>query len=122
MKIKLDKDYEVKVTLATAREIERVFDKTISDVVENVLEMTVEEQMKLLFTGVKLANPEMKEEEFLALCEEYLHFSELLKCIEIFIYALQYPNLSLDEAKEKVKQRQEKYFEMATKESKSAKL
>lgn len=48
MYIRLDKDYEIKTTLGTIRDIERVFGKSFFEVVNSISGMNVEDQLKLL--------------------------------------------------------------------------
>jgi len=108
MNIKLDKNYEVKSTLGTIREIERLFDKAFLDVVNSITSMKIEEQIRFLFAGVKKANPDMAENKFVELCEDYLGMGELMEYLEQYIFALQYPGLSEQEVQEKLEKKLQK--------------
>ena len=105
MQIKLDKNYEVKATLGTIRDIEKSFGKSFYEVAKSLGGMKVEEQIRLLFLGARKTNPDLNETAFFELCEEYLGIGNLLEYIEKFFYALQYPGLSEDEIKEKIEKK-----------------
>ncbi|MCL2369841.1 MAG: hypothetical protein FWC80_01230 [Firmicutes bacterium] len=102
MHIKLDKEYEVKVTLGTIRDIERIFDKSFFDVINMVATMKIEEQIKLLYIGVKKANPDMTEKSFSDLCDDNLGLAELIETLEKYLFALQFPGLTEAEVEEKL--------------------
>ena len=105
MYIKLDQEYEVKTTLGTIREIERLFDKAFFEVISGVTEMKIDEQIKLLFAGVKKANPDMTEKKFTDLCDDNVGMGDLMDYLEKFILALQYPGLTEAEVQEKVEKK-----------------
>ena len=105
MYIKLDREYEIKSTLGTIREIERMFNKAFFDVINGITSMKVEEQIKLLFAGVKKANPDIKENDFISLCEDHLGMGELMDYIEQYIFALQYPGLTEEEVQNKLEKK-----------------
>ena len=115
MHIKLDKDYEVKTTLGTIREIERIFDKSFMDVINSITSMKIEEQIKFLFAGIKKADPQMSEEKFVELCEDHLGMGELMEYLEQYIFALQYPGLSEQEVQEKLEKKLQKNKAFAAK-------
>lgn len=102
MQIKLGKDYEVKTTLGTIRDIERAFDKSFFEVINAVTNMKVEEQIKLLYMGVKKANSEITEEAFNNLIEEHLGLADLIELLEKYLLALQFPGLTEEEVAEKL--------------------
>lgn len=108
MNIKLDRDYEVKSTLGTIREIERIFDKSFLDVINGIASMKIEEQIKFIFAGVKKANPDMSESKFIELCEDHLGMGELMEYLEQYIFALQYPGLSEQEVQDKLEKKLKK--------------
>ena len=103
MYIRLDKDYEIKTTLGTIRDIERVF-----EVVNSISGMNVEDQLKLLYIGARKANTDLSEENFYVLCENYLGIGDLMECLEKYFYALQYPGLSEQEVQDKIKKKLQK--------------
>ena len=105
MYIKLDREYEVKTTLGTIREIERVFGKSFFDVIQGVASMKVEEQIKMLYMGVKKANPDMTEKAFSDLCDDHIGLGDLMEHLEKFIFALQYPGLTEQEVQEKLEKK-----------------
>jgi len=105
MYIKLDRDYEVKTTLGTIREIERLFDKSFFEVISDVGSMKVEEQIKLLYAGIRKANPSITEQAFSDLCDDHVGLGDFLEYLEKYIYALQYPGLSETEVQEKVEKK-----------------
>ena len=97
MFIKLDKDYEVKTTLGTIRDIEKAFGKSFFEIINEIGKMKTDEQIKLLYVGVRRANSALSEEAFNALCEDYLGIGDLMEYLEKYFYALQYPGLSEQE-------------------------
>ena len=105
MTIKLDKEYEVKTTLGTIREIERVFSKSFFDIISNVANLKIEEQIKLLFIGVKKANPDLNEKTFNDLFDDHVGLGDLMDYLEKFIFALQYPGLTEHEVQEKIEKK-----------------
>lgn len=105
MYIKLDKEYEVKTNLGTIREIERVFGKSFFEVVNSVSSMKVEDQIKLLYVGVRKAHSEITEEMFMTLCENSLGIGNLMEYLEKYFYALQYPGLTEEEVQERIEKK-----------------
>ena len=105
MYIKLDKEYEVKTTLGTIREIEKAFGKSFFDTVASVGTMRLDEQIKLLYVGVKRANLDLTQEQFTNLCEEYLGIGDIMEYLEQYFYALQYPGLSQIEVQERIQKK-----------------
>jgi len=108
MYIKLNKDYEVKTTLGTIREIEKLFDKAFLDVIGNIATMKIDEQIRFIFAGVKKANSEMTEKAFSDLCDDYVGMGELMEYLEQYIFALQYPGLSEQEVQDKLEKKLER--------------
>jgi len=105
MHIKLDKDYEVKTTLGTIRDIEKTFGKSFFEIVNSVATMKLEDQIKLLFAGVRKAHPDIKETAFIDLCEDHLGMGDLMEYLEQYFYALQYPGLSEEEVQAKLEKK-----------------
>ena len=105
MYIKLDKEYEVKTTLGTIRDIEKAFRKSFFDTVSSVGTMQVDEQIKLLYIGVKKANAELSQEQFTDLCDEYLGIGDIMEYLEQYFYKLQYPGLSEQDVREKMERK-----------------
>lgn len=112
MFIKLDKEYEVKTTLGTIRDIERAFGKSFYEIINSVSKMTLDEQIKLLCVGVRKAHPEVNEETFNVLCENYLGIGDLMEYLEKFFYALQYPGLSEEEVQDRIQKKLERNREL----------
>ncbi len=115
MIIKLDKDYEVKCTLGTIREIERMLGKGFFEILKNIAELTTEQQLKMLYAGVKKLNPDLGYEKFIVLCEDYLGMGDLMDCLEKYVYALQYPGLSEQEVQQKIEKKLQRNREMQAK-------
>lgn len=105
MYIKLDKDREVKCTLGTIRDIEKKFNKGFYEILRGLDKMTVTEQIRLLYVGVGKADPNLSEESFAEICDEYLGMGELQESLENFLYQLQYPGLSNAEIQEKIQKK-----------------
>ncbi|MCL2860930.1 MAG: hypothetical protein FWE22_00745 [Firmicutes bacterium] len=105
MQIKLDKEYEVKTTLGTIREIEKSFNKPFIEVINSAVSMKVDEQIKLLFAGVKKANPSLDIKEFNDLCDDYISMGALMEYLEQYIFALQYPGMTEQEVQEKIEKK-----------------
>ncbi|MCL2061033.1 MAG: hypothetical protein FWH03_00195 [Firmicutes bacterium] len=112
MFIKLDKDYEVKTTLGTIREIEKAFSKSFYEVVNTVSAMKVEQQIKLLYVGARKADAHLSESAFMDLCEEYLGIGDLMEYLEKFFYALQYPGLSDEEVQDRIQKKLQRNREL----------
>ncbi|MCL2234365.1 MAG: hypothetical protein FWC02_01640 [Firmicutes bacterium] len=108
MYIKLDREYEIKTTLGTIREIEKLFKKSFFEVINSVTNMLLDDQLKMLFAGVKKANPEMTEKTFNDLCDDYLGMGEIMEYLEQYIFALQYPGLTEEEVQEKLEKKLER--------------
>ena len=102
MYIKLDREYEVKTTLGTIRDIERMFDKSFFEILESVAAMKIDDQIKLLYVGIKKANPEMTEKVFDDLCNEHIGLETLIEHLEKYLFSLQFPGLSEEEVEEKL--------------------
>ena len=102
MFIKLDREYEIKTTLGTIRDIERVFGKSFFEVIQGIGTMIVEDQIKLLFVGARRANPSLDEAVFIAACEDNLGMGDLTEYLEKFFYAVQYPGLTDKEVQERI--------------------
>lgn len=115
MYIKLDKEYEVKCNLGTVREIEKSLGKGFFEILQNVTALTSEQQIKMLFAGVKRANSELTFEQFNNLCEDYLGMGDLMEYLEKYIYALQYPGLSEEEVQQKIEKKLQKNREIQVK-------
>ena len=97
MHIKLDKEYKIKTTFGTIREIETTFGKSFFDILPTVMGMVSNDQLKMIFIGVKKANPDMDEKAFFDLCDEYLRLEHLVEVLEKFLFALQFPGQSIEE-------------------------
>lgn len=105
MIIKLNRDYEVKCTLGTIKDLEGTFKKPFTALASELAHLTAGEQIKLLYAGVRRADASVREADFTAECEERLGLGELADYLEQFIYEIQYPNLTREEAKEKMEKK-----------------
>lgn len=105
MYITLDRDYEIKCTLGTIRDIEKKFNKGFYEILRNLDKMTITEQIKLLYVGVAKANSDIREDVFAELCDEYLGMGELQEVLENYLYQLQYPGLTNAEIQEKIQKK-----------------
>lgn len=107
MHIKLDKDYEVKCTLGTIKDIENRFNKPFFTLISGLDKLTTSEQIKLLYVGVKRANSEITEAQFTEECENNIGLGELTEYLEQYILELQYPGLSREEVQQRVEKKLE---------------
>ena len=105
MFIKLDREYEIKTTLGTIRDIEKRFGKGFFALVQNMSELNTDDIIKLLFVGAKKAEPQLSEENFIMACDDNIGVGELFEFLEKYLYALQYPGLTDDEVKEKMEKK-----------------
>ena len=105
MKIKLDKEYEVKCTLGTIKEIENLFNKPFFAIASALDKLTTTEQLKLLFMGVKRADSTVREDDFMTACDDYLGIGDLTDCLEEFILQLQYPGSTKEEIEKKIEKK-----------------
>ncbi|MDR3022248.1 MAG: hypothetical protein LBU60_06230 [Clostridiales bacterium] len=113
MNIKLDKSYEVKTTLGTVRDIENIFNKSFFDVISGITAMKIEEQIKLLYIGVKRAN-DITEEAFAELCDNYVGIGDLMEYLEQYIFAMQFSGLSEQEVQEKLGKKLQRNSQLQT--------
>lgn len=105
MKITLDKDYEVRCTLGTIKEIESTFKKPFMVLISEMNKLTTTEQIKLLYAGVKRGDKTVSESEFIGQCEDCLGLGELTDYLEQFVYELQYPGLTREEAQQRMEKK-----------------
>lgn len=112
MFIKLDREYEVKTTLGTIRDIEKAFGRPFFEVAGDIAKMKTDEQIKLLFVGVKRANLNITEEVFNNACEDYLGIGDLMDYLEKYLYALQYPGLTEEEVQQKIEKKLQRSREL----------
>ncbi|MDR3022291.1 MAG: hypothetical protein LBU60_06445 [Clostridiales bacterium] len=105
MYIKLDREYEIKTTLGTIKEIEKTFGKSFFEVINSLSNMKIEEQIKMLYVGVKKANLDMTENAFAELCDSFVGLGDLMEYLEQYIYALQYPGLTEQEVQDKLEKK-----------------
>lgn len=105
MYIRLDKEYEVKCTLGTIRAIETRFQKPFIPLMSELNKMTTAEQMRLIYCGFEKANPSVSEERFDDLLEEYVGMGDFADMLETYVYQLQYPGKSREEAEEIVQKK-----------------
>ena len=105
MFIKLDKEYEIKCTLGTIKEIESRFNKPFLTLISGLDKLTTAEQIKLLYVGARRANPDMNEDEFIAACDDNLGLGSLTDYLEEYIIQLQYPGLTREEVQQKIEKK-----------------
>lgn len=105
MIIKLDREYEVKCTLGTIRDIEAVFKRSFADIVSGIGKLTAGEQVKMLFIGAKKADPDLTEKDFTDKCDETLGLGDLTDYLEQFILQLQYPGKTEKEIREQIEKK-----------------
>lgn len=105
MYITLDRDYEIKCTLGTIKDIETRFNKPFFTLVSGLDKLTSGEHIKLLYLGAKRADPNLSETAFTAACEDKLGLGELTDYLEQFVFQLQYPGLSGEEIQERLQKK-----------------
>ncbi len=105
MYIKLDRDYEVKCTLGTIKDIETSFQKPFFTLASALDKLTTDEQIRFLYAGVRRADPSVTRERFTDACEEMLGIGDLVEYLEKFVLQLQYPGLSQEEIREKIEKK-----------------
>lgn len=103
MFIKLDREYELKCTLGTIKEIEARFNKPFFTLLGGIDKMTTTEQIRLLYIGAHRADSSLEESAFIAACDDCLGLGELTEYLEQFVLALQYPTLTREEAHDRLK-------------------
>lgn len=105
MYIKLDRDYELKCTLGTIRDIESKFGKPFFTLMGDLGQMTTTEQLKLLYVGAKKADPALTEADFITACEDNLGLGELADYLEQYVYELEYPGLTKEEVQDRIEKK-----------------
>lgn len=108
MFIKLDKDYEVKCTLGTIKDIEAKFGKPFFGLVSELDKFTTTELITLLYVGAHRADSTVKEQDFIAACEDNLGLGELSDYLEQYVFQLQYPGLKPEEVQERLEKKLER--------------
>ncbi len=108
MFIKLDKDYEIKCTLGTIKDIEAKFGKPFFTLVSEFDKFTTTELIKLLYVGAHRANSSVTEQEFISACEDHLGLGELSDYLEQYVFQLQYPGLMPEEVQDKIEKKLER--------------
>ena len=108
MIIKLDRDYEIKCTLGTIKDIETSFGKPFFALVTELDKLTTTELIKLMYIGARRAEATLTEQGFLAACEDSLGLGELSDCLEQYVFQLQYPGLKPEEAQKKIEKKLER--------------
>ena len=107
MIIKAGKEYEVKCTLGTIKDIESRFNKPFYTLLSEVNKMTATDQIKFLYVGVKKADPQIEEKEFAADCEDNLGMGDLMEYLEQYVLSLQYPGMTKEEVQKKLEKKLE---------------
>ena len=107
MIIKAGREYEVKCTLGTIKDIESRFNKPFYTLLSDVNKMTTTEQIRFLYVGVKRADPQVEEKEFAADCEDNHGMGDLMEYLEQYVLALQFPGLSKEEVQKKLEKKLE---------------
>lgn len=105
MIIKIYREYEIKCTLGTIKDIENKFSKPFYTIIGGLDKMTTTEQIKLLYSGAKRADSSIVENDFVIACEENLGLGDLAENIEQFVLQLQYPGLSQEEVQQKIEKK-----------------
>jgi len=108
MFIKTDKDYEIKCTLGTIKDIEAKFKKPFFALVSELDKFTTTELISLIYVGARRADPTLKEQDFIAACEDNLGLGELADYLEQYVFQLQYPGLKPEEVQEKLEKKLER--------------
>lgn len=105
MIIKLDREYEVKCTLGTIRDIEDHFKKSFVEIVSDIGKLSTREQIKMLFIGAHRANSELTESDFEDKCDNFLGLGDLTDYLEQYILQLQYPGKTAEEIQERIEKK-----------------
>ena len=87
MIIKLDRDYEVKCTLGTIKEIEDRFGKPFLTIVAGLDKLTTSEQIRLLYIGAHRADQGLEENTFISACDDNLGLGTLTDYMEEYVDA-----------------------------------
>ena len=105
MYIKLDREYEIKCSLGTIKDIESRFGKPFFTLISAFDKLTTTEQIQLLYVGARRADPSLSEKEFVSACEDNLGLGELTDYLEQYVYQLQYPGLSKEEVQQRIEKK-----------------
>lgn len=108
MKIVLDREYEVKCTLGTIKDIENSFSKSFYEILADVNKLKLEEQIKLIYVGVKRANPDLLYKDFEMKLEDNMGLSELTEFLEKYLLQLQYPGKTDEEIRQTIEKKLQK--------------
>ncbi len=109
MEIKIgNKNYELKTNLFVVKKMQGTFKKPFTKIIENLGNMELEEQIKLLLCGSK----EDDRAEIETAIYENLGFNDLLEKLQDFIMQIQYHGLSKEEIEEKNAKSLENYERM----------
>lgn len=107
-----NEELECVTTLRVAMNIQKEFKKPYMVVLKNIENLDLEEQIKILYLGLKLANNELKFEDFKNYILDEVGLEQLGEYLEEFVNGLQYPGLSEDEIEKKLIAKMEKQKKM----------
>ncbi len=92
-----EKEYELNTKLGTCLEIQKAFKRPYLKVIENIMELNLEEQIKFIACGLTYRESKTEFKEDILECG----IDTLVEIIEQYIDALQYPGLTEEEIETK---------------------
>lgn len=107
-----DEELECVTTLRAAMNIQKEFKKPYMVILKNLENLDLEEQIRILYIGIKLANSELKFEDFKNYILDEVGLEQLGEYLEQFVNGLQYPGLTKDEIEKKLIAKAEKQKKM----------
>lgn len=107
-----DEELECITTLRVAMNIQKEFKKPYMAVLKNLEDLDLEEQIKILYIGIKLTNNELKFEDFKNYILDEVGLEQLGTYLEEFVNGLQYPGLTEEEIEKKLMTKAEKQKKM----------
>lgn len=107
--------YEVSTNLGTAYELEKIFNKKISDIGSEINDFDIKDTIKALYVGFKRKNPDIKEAEFedMFMNSDDIGIVDLKKEVVVFLRLIMSKNKSEADIRAEMEEQFNKSIEQA---------
>ena len=115
--------YEVSTNLGTAYELEKKFNKKISDIATGINDFDIKQTIDVLYSGFKRKNPSVSEKDFEAMFmeNEDVGIVELKKEVLVLLTLIMSKNKSEDQVRKELEEKFKKSAEEAEDEAEEPK-
>lgn len=107
-----NEEIECKTTLRVALNIQKKFKKPYMQILQNIENLGLDEQVKILFCGIELANENIKFDDFFEYVLDEIGLDRLGELLEEFMNGIQYPGLEESEVEKKLTEKAMKQKKM----------